>query len=134
MKKVVIAWSASLQKQVQHWKNIWETKGYEVTNYPAAIPEESFMSEYTRVHTDFFKDLTKSDTLFIMNEDKKGIIGYIWAETFAELAFCVAQNLVNGKSMEILLLKFPEERVQSYEEIDLWLKLWWIKLYESLKN
>lgn len=131
MKKVVIAGSASLQEKVQYWRNIWEIKGYDVVNYPAPIPQESFMGLYPIVHANFFRDMTEADILFVMNEDKNGITGYIWAETFAELTFGVAQNLIYGKRIEIVLLKMPEERVQSCQEIELWLKLGWIKLYSE---
>ena len=71
--------------------------------------------------------------LFIMNEDKDGKIGYIGAETFAELAFGLAQKLVYNKKIELVILKMPSENIQCYEEIKLWLKLGWIKLYEEEK-
>lgn len=130
MKKVVIAGSASLQDKCIYWKNAWERKWYEVINYPAPVPKETFMKEYPQVHKNFFEDITKADILFIMNEDKNWIIGYIGAESFAEMAFGVAQNLINNKKIEVILLKMPESKVQSYEEVDLWLKLNWIKIYK----
>lgn len=129
MKKVVIVWSASLEEKIQHWKDTWETKGYSVINYPAPIPKETFLEQYPTVHTKFFQDLMEADTVFIMNEDKNGIIGYIGAESFAEMAFTVAQNLVSGKQIEILVLQMPENRVQSHQEVELWLQLGWIRLY-----
>jgi hypothetical protein len=130
-KKVVIAGSASLQEKIQYWKKLWEDNGYFVINYPSPISSESFLVEYPRVHTDFFKNITETDILFVMNEDKNGIVGYLGAESFAETCFGVAQNLVNDKNIKVILLQMPEERVQSYEEISLWLKLGWIKLYNS---
>jgi len=130
MKKVVIAGSASLQEKVQDWKKFWEDKGYLVASYPAPIPKENFLEEYPKVHTEFFKNITEADILFIMNEDKKGVAGYLGAESFAEMCFGVAQNLVHNKNLEVMLLQMPDKRVQSYEEIVLWLKLGWIKLYK----
>jgi len=65
-----------------------------------------------------------------MNEDKNGIIGYIGAETFAELSFAVAQNLLNTHQTEIYVRKMPSKEVQCYEEINLWLELGWIKLFD----
>ena len=44
------------------------------------------------------------------------------------MCFAVAQNLIYNKNLEVILLQEPSERVQSYEEIVLWLKLGWIKL------
>ena len=64
-----------------------------------------------------------------MNEDKNGIKGYIGAESFAELCFGVVQNFIYNKNIEIIILQMPDEKVQSYQEIVLWLKLGWIKLY-----
>lgn len=64
-----------------------------------------------------------------MNEDKNGVVGYLGAESFAEMCFGVAQNLIHNKNIEIILLQMPEKRVQSYDEINLWLKLKWIKLF-----
>lgn len=68
--------------------------------------------------------------LFIMNEDKNEKIGYIGAESFAELTFGLAQKLIYEKNIELVILKMPSKEVQCYEEIDLWLKLGWIRLYE----
>jgi len=131
MKKIVIAGSASLQDKIQYRKNFWEKKGYLVTNYPAPIPKETFLEAYPDVHTKFFKDITEADILFIMNEDKNGIPGYLWAESFAEMCFGVAQNRIYNKSIEILLFQLPDNKVQSQEEIHLWLKLGWIKLFQE---
>ena len=64
-------------------------------------------------------------------EDKNGKIGYIGAESFAELTFGLAQELVYGKNIELVILKMPSKEVQCYEEINLWLKFGWIKLYEE---
>jgi hypothetical protein len=63
-----------------------------------------------------------------MNENKNGIVGYLGAESFAEMAFGVAQNLLYNKNIEILLLQLPGNKVQSYDEILLWMKLGWICL------
>jgi hypothetical protein len=74
MKKVVIAGSSSLQEKIQYRKKFWEDKGYSVINYPAPIPKENFLEEYPGVHTKFFKDITETDILFVMNENKKDIV------------------------------------------------------------
>jgi len=131
MKKVVIVGSASLPEKVQHWKKFWVDNGYVVTGYPSPVPKETFLEEYPKVHTEFFKNITKADILFVMNEDKNGITGYLGAETFAEIGFGVAQNLIYNKNIEIVLLQTPDEKVQSYAEIVLWLKLGWIKLFKE---
>ena len=131
MKKVVIAGSASLQKEIKHWISLWEHSGYEILDYPTPISPDNFLEEYPKAHANFFNNIEKADILFIMNENKNGITGYIGAESFAEMGFGVAQNLIHGKKIEIMILQVPESRVQSHEEIELWLKLGWIKLYRK---
>jgi hypothetical protein len=130
-KKVVIIGSASLQEKIQWWKSWWEGQGLEVTAYPAPVPQETFLKEYPKVHTDFFASLEEADLVFVMNEDKNGVPGYIGAESFAEMAFAVAQNLVHDKRIDVLLLRMPDKSVQSYAEVELWLKLGWIRLLHS---
>ncbi len=130
-KKVVIAGSASLQKKVLFWKKYWEDKGCFVVDYPSPVPEKTFLEEYPQVHKDFFKNIIESDILFVMNEDKNNIKGYLGAESFAEMCFGVVQNLIYNKNIEVMLLQMPERNVQSYDEIILWLKLGWIKVYKE---
>jgi len=131
MKKVVIAGSVKLQQEIQNWRKFFINKGYEVLDYPKKIDETEFMELYPNVHKEFFENITKTDMLFIMNEDKNGKSGYIGAESFAELTFGLAQKLVYNKNIELVVLKMPSKDVQCYEEIDLWLKLGWISLYEK---
>lgn len=131
MKKVVIAGSSSLQEKIQYWKGFWENKWYSVINYPAPIPKETFLEEYPQVHAKFFKDMSATDILFVMNENKNDIIGYLWAESFGEMCFVVSQNLIYNKNIEVILLQLPEKKVQSYDEINLWLKLNWIKILKE---
>jgi len=47
------------------------------------------------------------------------------------MCFGVSQNLIYNKNIEIIILKMPDKKVQSYDEINLWLKLGWIKLYKE---
>ena len=133
MKKVVIVGSAKLQNNINYWKEKFSNNNYEILDYPKAIEKERFMELYPNVHKEFFENITKTDMLFIMNEDKNGKIGYIGAESFAELTFGLAQKLIYEKNIELVILKMPSKEVQCYEEIDLWLKLGWIKLYEGGK-
>ena len=131
MKKVVIVGSAKLQNNINYWKEKFSNNNYEILDYPKAIEKERFMELYPNVHKEFFENITKTDMLFIMNEDKNGKIGYIGAESFAELTFGLAQKLIYEKNIELVILKMPSKEVQCYEEIDLWLKLGWIRLYEK---
>ncbi len=131
MKKIVIAGSAKLHEKVSEWVKFFEIRNYEILDYPKIIEKERFMELYPMVHKSFFESVTKADVLFIMNEDKNGISGYIGAEAFAELTFGLAQKLVYNKEIELVILKMPGEGVQCYDEINLWLKLGWVRLYSN---
>lgn len=133
MKKVVIAGSAKLQDKINSWKLFFENNGYEILDYPKAIDNTNFMNLYPNIHKEYFENITHTDILFLMNEDKNNVEGYIGDESYAELAFGVAQNLIYNKSIEILIYKMPSDKVQCYEEIQLWLELGWIKLYKEAK-
>ena len=127
--KVVIAGSASLQNEVSKWKRYWsEKENHVVIDFPLAIKSKDFTKIYPNVHKNFFRNILKADILFIANEDKKGISGYIGAEVFAELVYGMMQNLISKQKIKIILAKNPSSKVQSFEEIKLWLKLGWIKV------
>lgn len=131
MKKIVIAGSAKLQDKINLWKSFFTEKKYEILDYPKPIDEEKFMELYPSIHKNFFKNITKTDILFLMNEDKNNIEGYIGAESYAELTFGLAQNLIYNKNIDLIILKMPSREVQCYDEIKLWIELGWIKLYEG---
>jgi len=131
MSKIVIAGSASLQKNIAKWQNFFAQRNHNLLDFPKSISSTSFMQDYPAIHKAFFKAITQTEILFIMNEDKNNIEGYIGAEIFAELAFGVAQKLINDQKIEIILLKKPSPLVQSNEEVNLWLKLGWISLFQD---
>jgi regulatory protein YycH of two-component signal transduction system YycFG len=131
MKNIVIAGSAKLQDKIMYWKKYFEENGYNVLDYPVGIPSETFINEFPKVHKHFFENIIQTDILFVMNEEKNGISGYIGAESYAELAFAVAQNLIYDKKIEIIVLNIPSEKVASYEEIILFEKLNWIKICKN---
>ncbi len=133
MKKVVIAGSAKLQKEVNKWLKIFENQNYEILDYPRAIEESKFMELYPNIHIKFLENITKTNMLFLMNEDKNGVVGYIGYETYAELLFGLSQKLIYNKNIELIIFKIPSREVGCYEEIDLWLKLGWIRLYDGEK-
>ncbi len=121
MKKVVIAASVSLTENIILWKNKFEDKGYEVINYPEKI-QGNIGDQYQSVFAEFFRAIEDCDIFFVLNEDRKEISGYIGAETFAELCYAIAQNLLHDKKIEILILKIPSKEVQCFDEISLWIK------------
>lgn len=103
MKKVVIAGSAKLQTEVNKWRKFFESKNYEILDYPRAIEESKFMELYPNIHIEFLENITKTDMLFIMNEDKNGKHGYIGYETYAELLFGLSQKLIYNKNIELVI-------------------------------
>lgn len=127
MKKIVIASSAKFQDEINYWREHFERKGYSVINYPEKINQDD-VNVYEKVYREFYSSLVETDILFVLNEDKNGIEGYIGAETFAELSFIVANNIVNNSNKEVYLLKMPSEKVQSYVEIRNFIKLGWVKI------
>ena len=125
--KVVIAGSVKLQNEIGKWITYWNRKvGYSVLDYPKAIPQNNFKKLYPNIHKNFFKNITKADVLFVANDKKNGIDGYIGAETFAELGFGLAQKLVYGKNIKLILANMPAKEVACYNEIVLWKRLGWI--------
>lgn len=134
MKKVVISGSSKLQDKVKYWVHHFKEKGYEVIDYPKPIDKEKFMELYPNIHKDFCKSIIQADILFIMNEDKNNLQGYIGAAVFAELAFGLTQNLIYNKNIDLVVYKMPSVEVQCYDEIKLWLELGWIQLYRKGKN
>ena len=133
MKKIVIAGSAKLQKEAKSWLNFFSKKNYEILDHPKSIEKQRFMELYPNIHIEFLQNIVKTDVLFIMNEDKNGIVGYIGYETYAELLLGLTQKLIYNKDIELIILKMPSKDVGCYEEINLWLELGWIKLFEEEK-
>lgn len=131
MKKITISGSAKLQDKINNWRDYFKKLEYEILDYPKPIDSKYFMELYPEIHRKYFENISNSDILFIMNEDKNGIEGYIGAETYAELAYAVTQNLNYGKNIDVVLLKMPSNKIQCYDEIKLWLELGWIKLYKE---
>ncbi|MFH1631735.1 MAG: hypothetical protein ABIA47_01770 [bacterium] len=129
MKKIVIAGSISFQDHYNMWIDYWQDRGFEVIDYPVRINSQTFKQDYPGVFRRFFDNIQKADILFVFNEDKNGIGGYIGAESFAEMAFAVHQKL-SGKDINIILFKQPSEQVQSFDEVSLWIELGWATILE----
>jgi len=130
MQKIVVSGSAKLPEKINYWVNYFNNKGYEVLDYPKNINKEEFLDLYSMRHKEFYQNIKKTDVLFIMNEDKNGIEGYIGPAVFAELSYGIIEYL-NDRDILLMLLKMPSKEVIGYEEINLWLKLGWIKIWEE---
>lgn len=133
MKKLVIAASAKFQDEINKWEKYFIDNGYNVINRPKKI-DQSIIEVYKEAHSNFYKSLIDADIVFILNEDKNGVEGYIGYETFAELSFAMVQNTVNDGNKEIYLLKMPSEEVGCYAEIRNFVDLGWIKVWGQEKD
>lgn len=130
MKKVVISGSSKLQDKVNYWLKHFEEKNYKILDYPKLIEQENYEKELPKVYKDFYTALENTDVFFLMNEEKKGIKGYIGASAIAELTYVVILNLIHNKNIKIYILNMPSEEVSSYDEVKFWLDMGWIKLYK----
>ncbi len=134
MKKIIIAGSWSLWEKWLERKQWWEHQWYEVLNYPQKIRSkdtEDINYEYKKLYINFYKDIQNADVFFLMNEDKKWIKWYIGAESFSELWFANANNILWNKQTDIYIMQMPSEEIGCYEEIDFFLKLWWIDILDK---
>lgn len=130
LKKIVIAGSLSFEDEIGKWVKRWTDAGYDVLDYPKSVSGNKFPENYPEIKKRFFENLEEADILFVVNEEKDGIRGYIGAQVFAEMVFVVANNLVRGKDTKVVLANMPSREVQSYEEIEQWLGRGWVELFE----
>jgi hypothetical protein len=136
MKRVVISGSAKRQPELRRWKHWWREAGFEVIYCPELIDTtRGFLVAYQATYKDIYKNLLRADILFVMNEDKKDVTGYIGAQTFAEASYVVANNLVTDhKRVQVIVLKMPSETVPCYEEVATWIELCWAVLLDDWKK
>ncbi len=129
MKKLVLSGSAKNQAEVNRFLQHFKDK-YEILDYPKVI-DGDFMKNYNKVHTNFYKSIENADVFFLMNFDKNGVKGYVGSAGFGELSIALFLKLIAKKEIEILIYQMPDKSVASYDEIELWLKLGYIKIYDK---
>lgn len=162
MKKLIISGSSKLYERAIYWRGYFEGRGYEVIDWPAPIFEndpdvnedavedgpvpgfypsqpltssdrtyaKSLLGTYKR----FWKNLDRADVLFIMNEDRHNITGYVGAGTYAELQHVITNNLNHHHQTEIYLLQMPDKSQGCFEEISFWLDQGLVKVYRPPKT
>lgn len=128
MKKIVIVGSATFYKEVLEWKERLEKLNYCVLDYPKKI---NIVTEYQENFETFYKNLDAADEILLLNLDKKGIEGYIGYESFAELSYSVAKNIISNSNKNIYILKLPSKEVGCYDEINQFIKLGYIKIFNK---
>ena len=132
MRNIIIACSSKFYEEVLNLKIELEEKGYNVLNYPKKI---NIDTEYKNAYENFYKDIEKTDDFLLFNLDKNGVEGYIGYESFAEMSYLVANNiLTNNNDRKIFIYKMPDKKVGCYMEIEQFLKLGYIELYKNNLN
>ena len=130
MRKIVIDGSATFYKEAQELKTELEKQNYEVIDYPKNI-NDSINEEYKMAYERFYESLNKTDDLLLLNLDKKGIIGYIGYESFAELSNLVVKKIQINNNHKIYIYKLPSKEVGCYDEIIKVLELGYIEIYSK---
>lgn len=131
MQTIVVSGSVSNQQNIQ---NLVEklAKQYTILDYPKTITGD-FEKMYSQIHQTFMKSIAQTDVLLLFNYDKNGVQGYIGAAGFAELHFAVSLHAVYGKNIQTFIYQMPDKQVFCYDEIQRWLSLGWIQLWEGEK-
>jgi len=128
MRKIIIAGSSKFYKEALDLKTELEKNNYEVIDYTKKIDEEK---EYKYAYETFYKNINKTDDLLVLNMDKNNIEGYIGYETFAEMSYLIANNIItNNNNRKIFLYKIPSKKLGCYDEIMQFLKLGYIQIYK----
>lgn len=130
MKKVVICSSRIFQQKSQNWKKKLENLGYDVIKVPLLANQNS-LEDYKNVHTLHYKKIAETDILLILNFEKNGIKNYIGASVFAEIAYAIGLNISLGKNIEIYCINNLPKSSPYTEELKLWKKLNWIKIWKD---
>lgn len=131
MKKVVISGSSKLQEKVQKWLHYFEKNGFQVLDYPKYVAPEEYSEKLPGIYEHFYASLDQADVLFVMNEEKNNVKGYIGASAIAELTYMVMKQIIHHKKIDIYLLTMPSEEQSCYEEIKFWLDHGWVKLFDQ---
>ena len=128
-RKIVIAGSSKFSEDAQKLKEELESKKFIVLDYPKQI-DTSNKYEYKEAYETFYKNLSKTDDIILLNLDKNNIEGYIGYESFAELSYLVVRKLEDGLNHKIYIYKMPSEEVGCYDEIKQFLDLGYIEIYK----
>ena len=129
MKKLVIAGSVKFEKEIKKWIEYFKEHNYDVIKYPRKINQSNEL-RYKDVYIDFYKALEEADCLFVLNEENNGIKGYVGPQVYAEISYVMVQNILQDRNKTIWLLNEPSKDVASYNELNNFIKLGWIKLFE----
>lgn len=126
-RQIVIAGSAKFWRESLEHKTILENAGFEVLDY---TKQETTDKSWRSLYEYFWSKLFRADDIFVLNLDKKGVKGYIGAETFAELSFMAVRKM-RGDDVRIYLYQWPSKKCTCYDEIMEMKELDWLELWSE---
>lgn len=114
MKNIVIIGNYNSDKDVSYWCNYFSKRGCKVLDYPKDPTKDSKLDPCYN----FFEYIKDTDILFILNNEKNGLDGYIDTTTFSKITYSIMKNLSDKKKrMSIYILKLPTSSLCYYNEI-----------------
>ena len=116
-------------KEIKKWVEYFKEHNYDVIKYPRKIDQSNELI-YKDVYINFYKALEEADYLFVLNEEKNGIKGYVGPQVYAEMSYIIVQNILQHKNKTIWILNEPSKEVASYNELNNFINLGWIKLFK----
>ena len=121
MKKVVISGSLINKNKIEYWVKFFTKKGYDVINYPKQTNEN-----FIKIYSNFYKSIDEADILFIVNEKKNNIDGYIGVSTYAELAYGIIRKIKDNKDIDIYVVNKP-----NIDEVNAWIDLNMVNIFDE---
>ena len=123
MKKVVVSGSLLNKDKIDYWVNYFTKKGYDVINHPKETNEN-----FIKIYSNFYKSIDEADILFIVNERKNNVDGYIGVATYAELAYGIIKKINDNKDIYIYVVNKP-----NIDEVNAWIDLNMVSIFDETK-
>lgn len=127
MKTVIIIGNCNSNKEVAYWCNYFDKRGYKVLDYPRYSDDNILLNHYEN----FYENIKSTNILFILNNNKNGIEGYIDATTFAEITYVVMRNYYDNKKIDIYISKLPNKTLYYYDELSSFISKGIIKIFKE---
>lgn len=127
MKNIVIIGNYNSDKEISYWCNYFNKRGYKVIDYPKYPDNNMSPNSYQN----FYANIKDANILFIINNKKNEIEGYVDTVTFSEIVYAVMKNLNHKKKIDIYILKLPNKSLYYYAEILSFINKGQIKLFKE---
>lgn len=129
-KKVIISGSAKFNYEYQKMAEKLSSD-FKILDYPKAFSEAEIEDQYPKILKGFFRKIDKADIFLLANFDKNGVPGAIGAAAFSELSYAVIRKLNYSQNIEIFLLQKPPKDFFGKDELSLWIKNGWVKIWDE---